>query len=378
MSNTDQENHSIKEWMISNRKFVFWGVLLFLLVWAMYAVKEITSLLILAYGIALLLDPLVDRLERARIPRSVSIILLCVFFVLGFILVISIAVPLLIREYSTLISALPKYLDAGSVKLEELLSQWLNIETSINLNRIVSEVKNIVKALDVEQMRNVTKAIQSTVLSGYSFALTIVNLTLLPFFVYYIACDIDSFHRLAIRCLPAESRGKVVAVCQEIMKHIYSFFKGQITVSCIMAVLYSIGLTLIGLPSAIIVGAIAGLLNIVPYLGVALGFFIAALITGVHDFSWIQLFKVVGVFVTVSVLEGSVLTPRIVGKSVGLHPLGVMLALVIGGQLFGLLGLVLAIPAAASVRVLFRHAKELVDSYDEVVEEAVVQDNETN
>lgn len=376
MNNEHAAQQQIKEWLIVNRKLVFWGLFFVLFGWMLYAIKEITSLLILAYGIALLLDPIVDRLERMKIPRSAAIIGLSVFCVMIFLVLAAIAVPILITEYSVLITNLPSYLDTGSVKLEELLRNWFNIETSINLGKFVEEAKGIVRALDVEQMKNVTQAIQATVLSGYSFALTILNLTLLPFFVYYIGCDIDSFHRMVVRCLPAHVRGSVVSVCGEIMKHIYSFFKGQIIVSCIMAVLYSIGLEIVGLPSALIVGTIAGLLNIVPYLGVTLGFLLATLITVVHDFSWMQMGNIVAVFVVVGALEGTVLTPRIVGKSVGLHPLGVILALVIGGQLFGLLGLVLAIPAAASVRVLLQHAKRFVDSYDDL--EAVPPQEETN
>ena len=128
-----------------------------------------------------------------------------------------------------------------------------------------------------------------------------------------------------------------------------------------MAILYAIGLSIVGLPLAIVVGAGAGLLNVVPYLGIAIGITLATIITAVSEPSLIQFIKIYSVFGIVQMLEGFFLTPKIVGDSVGIHPFGVMLALIVGGQLFGLLGLVLAVPTAASTRVLFHHMLAVID-----------------
>ncbi len=374
MNENETSTEVMQSWLKENRKLLFWAGVLVLLVSLLYAIKEITTLLFLAYGISLLLDPLVDRLERLKISRSLSLLVLCLLFVLIFVGFIVVAIPLLIREYQDLIVALPDYINRLSLKLEAGLADWVGISGALNLQGLVGEAQLFIQALDIEQLKRMGGSVQSTLLHGYSFALTLLNLTFLPFFVYYIAKDIDQFHRVVAACFPAKIRPKVISISQEIMGHVYSFFKGQITVSCMMAVLYSIGLLIVGLPSAIIVGVIAGLLNIVPYLGVAIGIVLAVIITVVSDFSWMQLLKVGGVFVAVQTLESTFLTPKIVGESVGIHPLGVILALIIGGQLFGLLGLVLAIPVAAAVRVLFQHLKKLVDSDDDT---AIVGESST-
>ena len=160
-------------------------------------------------------------------------------------------------------------------------------------------------------------------------------------------------------------RTRVTTVGKQILAHVYAFFEGQLTVSALLAVLYVIGLWLVGLPSALVVGCVSGLLNVVPYLGIASGIVLATVITLVTEPSITQLLLVWGVFVAVQMLEGNFLTPKIVGESVGIHPLGVMLALIVGGQLFGLIGLILAIPAAASIRVLFTYLKSMLEEVGE-------------
>ncbi len=121
-----------------------------------------------------------------------------------------------------------------------------------------------------------------------------------------------------------------------------------------MAILYAIGLWAVGVPSGLAIGFLAGILNVVPYLGVITGLFLSMTSMLIADATWVNAFLVLGVFGSVQFLEGTFLTPKIIGSNTGMHPLGVMLALLIGGQLLGLFGLVIAIPAAAATIVLFR------------------------
>ncbi len=360
---------NVKGWLSLNRGLVFWSFSIVLSFWLLIAVKELTALVFLSYGIAILLDPIVSRWEKRGISRSLSIIGLMLGLVLLILIVIAVAIPALVQEYHTLIIQLPGYLESAARKFEGSIRGWLGKDVSFNVMELFSGVKSYISALGVEEVRRMGQTIGKTVLQGYSFALTVLNLFLLPFLVYYIAKDLRLIHEFIGGILPKDTRSEVSKVGNEILKHVYSFFRGQITVSCIMACLYAVGLFIVGLPSAIIVGAMAGLLNIVPYLGVALGLVLAMVITIVTDFSWLQIAKVGGVFAFVQALEGTVLTPKIVGESVGIHPLGVMLALIVGGQLFGLVGLILAIPAAAAVRVLFNRVLMAIESEEEVGKE---------
>jgi predicted PurR-regulated permease PerM len=218
-----------------------------------------------------------------------------------------------------------------------------------------------VSQLGSEHLSRLGKAVLEAVLRGYSLTLTIFNLLLLPFFLFYIARDLKEIHIVIGKFIRDDIEVKIKAMSDEILSHVYAFFRGQITVSLIMAILYMAGLWLVGLPYAFIVGLLSGLLNIVPYLGIGIGVVLSVVITLVTEPSLAQFAQVLGVFVAVQLLEGTVLTPKIVGGSVGIHPLLAMVALVVAGQLFGLLGLVIAIPGAAALRVLFQTLRREID-----------------
>jgi predicted PurR-regulated permease PerM len=303
----------------------------------------------------LLLDPIVSHLEKRGISRGASIIGIggAVLTVLLFLVIL--AVPQMIREYRELIQNLPGYSQAAVERLAGLAESFLGIEAPHSLDEISAEVRSYLSAIGVEQVKTAGVALSKTALHGYSIALTLFNLMLLPFFVFYIGRDLGQLHRTLGSFLDDEIREKVASVCREILRHVYAFFEGQLTVSLILAVLYIIGFSLVGLPWAVLVGTLTGLLNIVPYLGVAVGFLLATVLALVSDPSLTHLLIVYGVFAVIQIFEGNFLTPKIVGESVGIHPLGVMVALIVGGDLFGLLGMILAIPAAAAVRVLFQY-----------------------
>ena len=126
-------------------------------------------------------------------------------------------------------------------------------------------------------------------------------------------------------------------------------------VSLIMAVLYGVGLFACGTPMSLFIALLAGLANLIPYLGLVLGFFPAAVLTFMQTQDWILLLGVAGVFATVQILEGMIITPRIVGEKIGLHPIVIMLAVLLGAEFFGLVGIIIAVPAVAALNVFFSH-----------------------
>ncbi len=351
----DDSIDDIKEWVVEHRKALVWIILAVLFYWFLIAIKETTTLVILSYALALLLDPLVTKLERRGISRSIGIISISLVFFGGIFLIILTAAPAIIAEYSNLIDNLPQYFHVAADRLGFYLEKFFGIKQPQSVEEFWANAQVYFSNLGVTQIRSFFQTVLNTVLSGYSLTLTIFNLIVLPFFVFYIARDLRQIHRLILGFMPRHAAEKVRSIGGEILIHVYAFFKGQITVACILATLYVIGLSIVGVPSALVVGILSGFLNIIPYLGITVGIVLATVITLVSDPSWSHLLSVWAVFIVVQSLEGSFLTPRIVGKSVGIHPLGVMLALIIGGQLLGLLGLVIAIPVAASLRVLFRH-----------------------
>ncbi len=344
-----------------NKKSIFWIITGLLFFYFLLQVQEIAALLLASYGMALLLDPIVSKLEARGVPRAGSIIGIGAVVCIAIVVLFALALPQIIVEYQDLLKNLPNYLRSALARIFQLGEQWLGITPPQSNDEIVEQFRGYLSALGVDQLRSAGRALGLTALRGYSFALTVFNLFLLPFFVFYIARDLRSLHRAVGSFLDEEVRERVVSVAKEILRHVYAFFEGQLTVSLILAVLYIIGFSLVGLPWAFVVGMLTGLLNIVPYLGVAVGFFLATVLSLVSDPSLSHLLLVYGVFVAIQLVEGNFLTPKIVGESVGIHPLGVMVALIVGGDLFGLVGMILAIPAAAAVRVLFQRTLEAIE-----------------
>lgn len=345
-----------------HQKHLVWLVLTFLLIWVMIAVKEVTSLLVLAYVFALLVEPITIRLSRFGLSRGVAISLQAGLAIAAFLLFIAFAVPVLVHQYGDLIAALPEYLRQLLVKGDVLSVRWTGSHLPVNPDDLWNSLSAYSSMMDTEHLRRAFETLSATLLQGYSITLTLLNLVLFPFFFYYISCDLPRFHAAVARLLPLGWRTPVRETGSEILVHLYAFVRGQLTVSSILIVFYIFGLLLIGLPSAVLIGFLAGSLSVVPYLGVATGLVLSILSTLMNDPGWWPLAKVGMVFAVVQTLEGSVLTPRIVGESLGLHPLLVMLALVTASQLLGLLGLVIAIPLAATLRVLVRNVLKSIDA----------------
>ncbi|MFN8392640.1 MAG: AI-2E family transporter [Bdellovibrionota bacterium] len=346
----------LKRRSFANRKGIFWLCFCAGVLWILMQAKEVTSLLLLSYVLALLLDPLVTRLERFRLSRGLSIALIYFYVFVFIIALLTIAVPALLQEYNNFLEQLPNYLRTLAAWAESFLSRWPKLAGSLNPDSIWTEIRDYSAMIDAEKVSKIAATVGATVLSGYSITLTLLDLTLLPFFVYYLTSDLTQIHAFFGSFLPPQRRRSVADIGREVLSHIYAFFKGQLTVALILTVLYIVALLIIGLPSAIIVGIISGLLCIVPYLGVATGILISMTIMLVTDPSWWSAIKVLLVYTIIPGIESSFISPKIIGETLGIHPLAVMVALLIGGKLLGLLGLIIAIPCAAAARVLIRHA----------------------
>jgi predicted PurR-regulated permease PerM len=198
----------------------------------------------------------------------------------------------------------------------------------------------------------------SALLKGYSLTLTILNLLLLPFIVYYLALDLKRVHYSVLIWTPKQARRRIRTIARKIDVTISAFLKGQVTVALILSVLYVTGLGILGIEQWFVLGVISGIGSVVPYLGAIIGVTLSTLMT-LATFGTVQsLLLVWGLYVVVQALEGTLITPRIVGDQVGLSPLLVILALFAGASLFGVLGVLFAIPVAASLRVLTLEVKK--------------------
>ena len=175
---------------------------------------------------------------------------------------------------------------------------------------------------------------------------------LTPILTFYLLRDYDRLRIGIGNLIPGKARDGVVKVAMEYDRLLSQYLRGQVTVSLILGAMMALGLTLVGFPQAILIGVIVGIFNVVPYLGLVLGILPAIFIALVSGNVLISLFKVVVIYGVAQGLEGGVLSPRIVGDSVGLHPVWIVLALAVGGFFFGFVGLLIAVPVAAGVKLL--------------------------
>ena len=321
-------------------------------VWLIVQLKEIVVLLVVAYAIAYIIAPLLGGLERRRIPRAVGFFLIGGGLVVALFLLGITAIPTLEREYQKLAANLPQYVEVARERVgglvttlkDHLPTRFLPAPTETGAPAIPGVPSGAVEKL----LRGATAAL----LSGYSLTLTILNLALLPFLTFYIAVDFNALHRQALALFPVGARRRVRDIALEIDSYVSAFVRGQFMIGTILFLLYGAGLWFVGVELWLLLALIAGFGNIVPYLGFLAGIVLSTLMALVTFGDFAHVVQVWVVFAIVQGLEGTVITPRILGEKVGLSPLAVILALVVGGQLFGLLGVFLAVPAAAALRVL--------------------------
>jgi len=338
-----------------DREFVVraarWAIVAALVVAALgatlWVLKAALTPLAAAFVIAYLLDPLIDRFEARRVRRPLAIFLLLGLVgagVFGFLLFV---IPRLVREIGALAERMPGYLERFVGEVVPAVEQRLGIELPKTVEALLGEVRGAELTV-LGTLRDVLAGTLSTLTGTVG---VLIALLVIPILAYYLLVQFDEIVARLGRLVPPRHRPYVFEKVRTVDRLASGFLRGQMLVAACLGVLYAVGFAVIGIDLAIGVGLLAGAMAVIPYLGnvVALG---TATILCVLKFGFDgHLLAVIAWYVVVQNLEGFVLTPRIVGGSVGLHPAAVIVALLIGGDLFGFLGLLIAVPAAAVVKV---------------------------
>ena len=330
--------------------FLIVGVLLAVIFF--YFSRRVLTPFFIAFALAYLLDPVTDRLESLRISRTFAVLVLMagVFsLVTGIGLLIF---PLLKLQAEHLVSNLPNYI--------AIMQEWMH-----PLLGVVGEPEKIQGILNRELLKigelplkvisSITSILWGSVAGLFSFILFLANLVIIPVVMFYLLRDYDLINKKMLSFVPARTREQVLSLIKEIDGVLADFVRGQLMVGLIMAGLYSIGLFFCGTPMSLFIGLLAGLASLVPYLGLVFGFVPAAILTFMQTQDWVLVFGVAGVFAVVQGLEGMIITPRIVGEKIGLHPVAIILAVLLGAEFFGLVGVIVSVPVAAALNVIFTH-----------------------
>ena len=335
-----------------------WVVLVAFGLWVTWLLAPVLTPFVVALMLAWLGDPLVDRLEASGRSRNTAVVLVFVLMILLLALALLILVPLIQRQIVTLVAALPQ----GQDWLMNTAIPWIEQKTGLEImawldpGRLFEWVRS-----HWQQAGGVATTFFGYVSrSGFAMVAWVINLALLPILAYYFLRDWDKLVERVASMIPRNHIEVVSRLARESNDVLGAFIRGQIAVMIALGVVYAAGLTLVGLNLGLLIGLVAGLISFIPYLGATTGVVLAVLAALVQSQGFdLQLLVLVGVVFTVGqLLESYVLTPRIVGDKIGLHPVAVIFAVMAGGQLFGFLGMLLALPAAAVINVLLRYAHQ--------------------
>lgn len=342
-----------------------------------YLLQPILMPFLVGALLAYLADPLADRLEARRVPRTPAVTIVFGVLVLVLVGLLVLLVPLIGSQVDVLREALPGMIRWIQATALPWMEQRFDVELTEQL--ALDQVAATITANWRETGNLAANIVAGASKSGLALAGWLANLALIPVVTFYLLRDWDVLVGRIRDLLPRTREPVISRLAQECDEVLGAFLRGQFLVMIALGAIYTAGLFLLGLDLALLIGMVAGLASIVPYLGTIIGV-AAALLAATFQFG--DLWHLVGVAVVFGVgqmLEGMLLTPMLVGDRIGLHPVAVIFAVLAGGQLFGFVGVLLALPVAAVVMVLLRHVHDLYKGsamYGRAAEEGTANERE--
>ncbi|AFO91828.1 AI-2E family transporter [Phaeobacter inhibens] len=336
----------------AQKQMKYWGIAAVVIAVVLWALGDVLLPFVLGAAIAYLIDPIADRLESMGLSRTAATAVITVFAMLLFVVILLVVVPTLIYQMLDLAKVLPE----AFKNLRDFVQQQapsLFDEGSRAQQTIVSIAQTLQsKAIGV---------LEGVVGSAVSLVNVLILFVIVPVVAVYLLLDWDRMVARIDELLPRDHAPTIRELAARIDKVLASFIRGMGTVCLILGTYYAVALMLVGLNFGLAVGFIAGLVTFIPYLGALIG---GVLAIGLALFQfwgdWWSIGMVAGVFAIGQVIEGNFLTPKLVGNSVGLHPVWLLLALSVFGALFGFVGMLIAVPVAAALGVI---ARFLVEQY---------------
>jgi len=317
-----------------------------------YLLTPVLTPFIMAAFLAYLGDPLVDRLEAKKLSRTlaVSIVFSIIFLLLTLVLIL--LMPMLEAQLSYLFKSLPGHLNWVQTELLPSLAARFDLDPkAFNLDVLRQTISQQWEA-GGSSLLTIFKSISN---SGVAIMVMLANLVLVPVVTFYLLRDWDLLVARVHELLPRNKEPVIKKLAQESDQVLAAFLRGQFLVMIVLGIIYALGLKIVGLELALLIGLLAGLVSFVPYLGFIVGIVAASVAMLLQTQDIMQLWPVFVVFGIGQMLEGMLLTPLLVGDKIGLHPVAVIFAVMAGGQLFGFIGILLALPVAAIIAVLLRH-----------------------
>lgn len=319
----------------------------------LYLLSPILTPFVAAAILAYIANPLLVRLCSLRVPRTLAVVMVMTGLLLLFAGLLLIMLPLLEKEIGLFVLRLPDMIETMRINLLPKLQQWFGAD----LQWDSAALKNLLISHWQSAGGVAEKLLPWLSNSGGKIIAILMNLLLIPVVMFYLLRDGDSMVAKFDALIPRHWHAKVREISAEVDRVLAEFLRGQIAVMLLMSVFYSLVLWLVGLEFALPIGIVAGMLVFIPYLGMIIGLLLATLAAVMQFTSFSDILWVWAVFGAGQLLEGTLVTPWLVGERIGLHPLAVIFALLAFGQLFGFFGILLALPMSAILLVALRHGK---------------------
>jgi predicted PurR-regulated permease PerM len=335
--------------MTLRQQLIFWLATFVVFVFLLWLLSDVLMPFIAGLALAYLQAPLVDRLERMGINRAVAALLIVGIVVAGLIMIMLLLIPVLVHQLTVLVSDMPAYV----ARLQTLISEitWVrNLVGDAESSKTIQDF--------VTQSSGWMAGALASLWTGSKAMISFLSLiVIMPVVTVYLLIDWHALVATLDNWIPRQYRTAVLTVVREINRVLTGFVHGQSAVCLILGAFYAISLSVVGLRFGWVIGLTSGLLTFIPYVGSMSGLLLALCVAVVQfwpDWTWMAV--VLGICCVGQFLEGYVLVPNLVGRHIGLHPVLLMFAMFAFGYLFGFVGLLVAVPLAATIGVLFRFA----------------------
>ena len=339
--------------MSSRHQILIWSVGTILFFVGLYWLRTILLPFIAGMALAYFLDPAADKMETWKIPRPVATFILLTLFFALFVGMIVLLFPLIQDQVSTIADKMPDYVSRFSQSLKSMgngrLAEVLGLSSG--------DVQSALQRFAEQGLALATKLIGQLLSGGVAFFSVLSILLITPVVAFFLLRDWDDIVASIDAWLPREHADVIREQFRRVDHVLAGFVRGQALDCLVQGILYAIGWTAVGLDFGLVLGLLNGFLNFIPYAGTTFGFLLAMLVAfGQYGTDVTPLLLVAGVHVAVQLTDQAVLTPKLIGPRVGLHPVWILFALLAGGTLLGFVGVLVAVPIAAAIGVLIRFA----------------------
>lgn len=331
------------------RKYIrTFGIVIFILAcfWALYEVRAILVPFLLGFILAYILVPLVDALEKFSFSRGLAIVLIYALFLGVTVIIVFFVLPILFVDFNEIIKIIPEYTRTLQSMFAYIQEEYSQFPIPISIRKVTDGTFIRFEEATISYI----KAIGDVLISLFSQSF---NLILTPILGFYFLKEYNMFGGKALVFLPARYRAELISVGGEINKVIRKFIRGNLLVATIVGIMTTLGMSLIGMKFPFLLGIIVGITNIIPYFGAIISAILAFLLALLQS-KWLAVY-VLALMIFIQQIESSIISPKILGDSVGLHPIIIIFVLMVGGKIWGIIGLLIAVPVAAILKILVKH-----------------------